>query len=288
MNPLDEKVFDGVRKTINRFREKPFHYFTEADLHSSLLNDMMSGGSDILAHRPGGDKKHISVSLVHQEYPTNFRYKKEDMISGYDDLQKTELGYTDENSYTFGDRGNYDLAILNPEFIFKMLENNKLERALEHLINKDNQRAISRKADSPGDFKKEVLYAIEVKFIHPFNARNKNMLYEVIKDDNKLMLAFKNSDDFVRPINLVFCSTAGLARSDDKNSVVKLVKDYIANGEVKDYNETSFSRPKNVVGIFIESFVAPASNSYSKTTSKPIFSGGKGEWIDDFRIKLKL
>ena len=42
MKTIDEQVFDGIRKTINRFREKPFHYFTEADIHSSLLNDILN------------------------------------------------------------------------------------------------------------------------------------------------------------------------------------------------------------------------------------------------------
>ena len=49
MNTIDEQVFDGIRKTINRFREKPFHYFTEADIHSSLLNDIMTGAPDVLS-----------------------------------------------------------------------------------------------------------------------------------------------------------------------------------------------------------------------------------------------
>ena len=49
MKTIDEQVFDGIRKTINRFREKPFHYFTEADIHSSLLNDIMTGAPDVLS-----------------------------------------------------------------------------------------------------------------------------------------------------------------------------------------------------------------------------------------------
>ena len=76
---IDKQVFDGIRKTINRFREKPFHYFTEADIHSSLLNDIMTGGSDVLSVR----KNNISISLVHQEYPTNFRFKRKQLLEGY-------------------------------------------------------------------------------------------------------------------------------------------------------------------------------------------------------------
>ncbi len=62
MTDINDHVFNGIRKTINRFREKPFYYFTEADIHSSLLNDIMSGGTDIVTIR----KNNISISLVHQ------------------------------------------------------------------------------------------------------------------------------------------------------------------------------------------------------------------------------
>ena len=64
MTDINDQVFNGIRKTINRFREKPFHYFTEADIHSSLLNDIMSGGKGIVTKRTNN----LSISLVHQEY----------------------------------------------------------------------------------------------------------------------------------------------------------------------------------------------------------------------------
>lgn len=287
MNPIDEKVFNGISKTINRFREKPFHYFTEADIHSSLLNDMMSGGSDVMAHRPVDPiMHHISVSLIHQEYPTNFRYRKEDMISGYDDLQITELGFVDEKDKTFGDRGNYDLAVMNPEFAVRMLENNPLQEALEHLINKDNQRAISRKTVSHEDFKRELLYAIEVKFIHPFNARNKNMLDEIIKYDNKLKIAYKNSGGFVRPINLVFCSTESKIRSDNKQSVVQIAKEYIEKMTVTGYDGTDIHKTPEVVTIFIESYLNQ--NDLQKLTVKPVISGGIGNWVLELKDILRI
>ena len=37
---IEKQVFNGIRKTINKFREKPFNFFTEADIHSSLINDI--------------------------------------------------------------------------------------------------------------------------------------------------------------------------------------------------------------------------------------------------------
>ena len=76
MTDVEMLVYDGIRKTINRFREKPFFYFTESDIHASLQRDIMEGGSKELVHREDG----IAVSLVHLEYPTNFRYKKTDFL----------------------------------------------------------------------------------------------------------------------------------------------------------------------------------------------------------------
>ena len=43
---IEKRVFEGIRKTINRFQEKPFHFFTEADIHTSLANDIMFGKSE--------------------------------------------------------------------------------------------------------------------------------------------------------------------------------------------------------------------------------------------------
>lgn len=107
---MDFRIFEGIRKTINRFREKPFFYFTEADIHSSLLNDMLSRSSDILTKR----EKDIEISLAHQEYPTNFRYEKSRLLQGYEDNWEDTIL---QEGKTYGDRGNFDLAILNAEFV---------------------------------------------------------------------------------------------------------------------------------------------------------------------------
>ncbi len=54
MTDVEMLVYDGIRKTINRFREKPFFYFTESDIHASLHKDIMEGGSKELVHRKMG------------------------------------------------------------------------------------------------------------------------------------------------------------------------------------------------------------------------------------------
>lgn len=249
---IDNSVFDGIRKTVNRFRERPFNYFTEADLHSSLANDIMKGSSDILTYRP--DKlKEISVSLVHQEYPTNFRYEKDKLFEGYSEgaFELTHI------TSKYGDRGNFDLAVLNPEFLRTMFEScsdNNYLLVLKNIINKDIKLALCRDSDL---IKKELLYAIEVKFLHEFNASSKSMINEVIKDNEKLRLAYCHSNRNLRVINLVFCS------SDGKNSnVVDDIKESIQN-----------SVPDGMLNIFIESYL-----SDRKRTIKPIVNNNFPFW----------
>ena len=267
MKTIDEQVFDGIRKTINRFREKPFHYFTEADIHSSLLNDIMKGGSDVLSVR----KNNISISLIHQEYPTHFRYKKEQLLEGYKGIEdKTTI------DKKYGDRGNYDLSILDPVFVNKMFadkkdpQNKKNKKynllPLKHIINKDIEFTRGHKNDN------ELLYAIEVKFLHIFNAGNSDMLKEVIKDNEKLRLTHIHTNGNTKCINLVFCSAKGydrrVADEKEKDSVPARIKEYMkGENQIKLYNSKKVvPKPDDqILNIFIESYL----DDEKKKTIKP-------------------
>jgi hypothetical protein len=245
---IDDAVFEGIRKTINRFREQPFLYFTESDIHASLSKDIMDGHSDILVlGNTSGSRKTIKtpVSLVHHEYPTNFRYDNKKLkSSGY---SESEMELTDINK-AHGDRGNFDLVVLNKSFVedlFVQHQNNLME-ALLHIINKDINLTRTRNTSEEIDF------AIEVKFIHPFNAGNKQMETEVKKDNNKLHLALQTSDNFIKPINLIFCNSNYV--QSNNNSVIKNIKDILEK-------ET----PVGVCSIFIESYFC----NNKKNTDKP-------------------
>jgi len=272
LNDLDFAVFSGLRKTINRFREKPMLFFTESDLHSFIQNDIL------IDHSKTFIDIRKNISLVHLEYPTNFRYNKNLLLGGYGLIDhKTN---TDIEIKT-GDRGNFDVAVLNPDFINKIYDHYKNDQdRIIHLINKDIKAAIERKNNKnynpqnsdPGilsNFEKELNYAVEVKFIHHFNARNRNMLDEIIKDNEKLSLAYAHSGRYVKPINLVFCSTDSKERRDNKKSVINQIKDYFLNGNIKLNKDGSMKTkwiPKGVLNIFIESFY----DNDGKKTIKPI------------------
>ncbi|GEM_PF-832526 len=297
---FDAAIYDGIRKTINRFRERPLFYFTESDLHSSLQSDLLQNNSkEFTAHT----HNKFPVSLVHLEYPTNFRYQKNKLLDGYEispsgpKPHHTSLA----QQTTHGDRGNFDLAILNREFVefdHSPLEDNNIKKDRDlrqeaealHIINKDNVRARNRltnerynsepgKQNSPSRFQREVRYAIEFKYIHPHNARNKNMLDEVIKDNEKLKLAYYHSHGFIRPINLVFCSSIGLKRRDAEPPIVERTITYM-KGENK-----AHPIPDHVLNIFIHSYI----NMNQKETPKPIaFCSKPGAWVADLCDKLKV
>lgn len=264
---IDQAVFNGIRKTVNRFREKPFFYFTEADIHASLSKDIMEGNGDVLV--TGGTIKDrefykTPVSLVHHEYPTNFRYKKDELLNGYENRE--DITFIDSSS---GDRGNYDLAILNPEFVGKMFSQNSqnLIEIIKHIINKEIGKAIGRSTFE------ELLFAIEVKFVHLFNARNIQMLDEVKKDNEKLRLAVHHKH-CQKAINLVFCSSEEMQRSDKDDSVIKQIREYI-----KDFENDK------IVNVFIESYIN--SDDENKHTPRPTCSKNNSDWVKELKDILK-
>ena len=82
-------VTDGIRKTVNKFREYPHIFFTAMDIHAYLYHCLYSSNFEVTT-RDG-----IITSCLHKEYPTNFRYSKDSM----DDFGLRKKGR----------RGNFDL-----------------------------------------------------------------------------------------------------------------------------------------------------------------------------------
>ena len=287
---IENALIDGIRRTINRFRERPLNYFTESDIHSSLMKDIMAGNSKIFLFQ---DDKFPEVSLIHNEYPTNFRYEKKKLLKGYteNDVEIEELTMIDVKT---GDRGNFDLSILNRDFIENMFNNpvclkndkgkrkdlNNMNESIKNIINKNKDYSILRKSINQNKFQEELLYAIEVKFIHPFNARDKGMLDEVIKDNRKLKLARIHSGGKTKVLNLIFCSSEALERRDKDKSIIAQIKKYI-----NQQNETQ-KIPNDVINIFIESYIFKDSKNEStvKETEKPIISIG-GNYSDNMFFK---
>ena len=288
---IEEALVGGIRKTINRFRERPLNYFTESDIHSSLMKDIMEGNSDIFLQPYKNSDK--GISLLHNEYPTNFLYKyswltnlnkidyntapKEVNIERV--LQEIELTQISNTFEKGRNRGHYDLSVLNNEFVTKQINNDKisLTERLKHIINKDIKKIKGRSGDKY--YKKELSYAIEVKYLQPFNSTNKGMFIEVVKDNTKLALTKIHSNEFTKTINLIFCSS----EYNKDNSVVSDIKNYIKGSRINGYKT-----PEGVINIFIESYLS----GEIKNTPKPIvYLSGKGNSFglyEDFKKALKI
>jgi hypothetical protein len=177
---LNDAVWEAINRTINKFREHPYYFFTESDIHSYFYHSIYSSKYDVLTK----DKERIYC--IHREYPTNFRYKKSELLK--EDFKKPY-----DLSRKEGDRGNYDIAILNPEFI----EN---ANSKEDIVNK-SVKLLEIRTKNNKNFN-ELLFAIEFKYV--IN-NSKNFVDEVKKDNKKLLFA-KEYGSSTEAVNLVFCN----------------------------------------------------------------------------------
>jgi hypothetical protein len=285
---IDDHVFDGIRKTIRRFRLRPHQFFTEAELHTSLYRDIMEGASGVLLHRTGASV----VSLLHQEYPTNFRYSKELTKTVYPEERLPETAVDSGE----GGRGNYDLAVLEPSFVEEMLSGTSpvastFMEGLRHVINKDIRLSIARHGANLESHLHELRFAIEVKYLHVFNVSSSNMLDEVIGDCEKLRLALHHADGNVRAINLVFCSSAAGTRGprgDRQDTVVERLRALASSGVTTRINGATYQIPDGVSLIFTESYLDASGDAVEKTTPKPLVwpKPGKSEWVDEMRREV--
>jgi hypothetical protein len=184
IDKIKEKAWEAINSTINKFREHPYYFFTESDIVSYLYHRLYSTNHEELTQ----DGKRIY--LVHREYPTNFRYKKSELLNG-----------NFKEPYLLGERkgyrGNYDLAILDPTFI-------KKANSEEDIVNK-NVRLLEIRTENNKHFQnsKELLFALEFKYV--IN-NSKNFVNEVKMDNKKLFFA-KEYGGAEEAINLVFCNT---------------------------------------------------------------------------------
>mgnify|MGYP000907714341 FL=1 len=155
-----DAIQQNLEKCISSLGEKilkwPYNFFTESDAHSFLYYYIFRYGSkEIKGFYPTKDN-HKTV-LVHREYPTSFRFRKDDMKI-YDD----------------GGRGHYDLVVLNPNFIFNHNIKDVMAKEYKHCMT---------------DCKDHILSALEFKLIT--KPLDKNMKDEIKKDIIKLKMAIE-------------------------------------------------------------------------------------------------
>ena len=191
---IEEAVFDSLRKTTNKFREHPYYFFTESDIQSYLYHCLYSSKFEYVR-----DGKRIY--LLHKEYPTNFRYRKKDLI-------KTDIVDPIPLEKREGARGSYDFAVINPAFV-------QGAPSCEDIVNK-NVRQLENRIENDIDLvKKELLFAVELKYV----VRNSKKYIEEIMADNK-KLQFSKRWGVRHAINLVFCNIGGSRIPEIKKAVM--------------------------------------------------------------------
>ena len=158
-NEANFNIEIAIEGCINSLAEKflkwPYNFFTESDAHSYLYYYIFRSGPKALKLLYPTNEKGIKTVLIHREYPTSFRYRKNSM-------QLDEAG----------GRGHYDLVVLNPAFLKK--------HSLEQVIAKNYKKC--RKEE-----KNQLLAAIEFKLI--VSPLSKSVRQEIKKDFTKLSWA---------------------------------------------------------------------------------------------------
>ena len=268
----DQAVVDGIRRTINRFRENPFYYFTESDIHASLVKDILDGNSDKF-YLPT-TKQNLRLSMVHLEYPTNFKFSRAEAL--IEEENATNGGVKQR-------RGNFDLAVLNGTLLKEIADANTdtLVDFLKSIISKDgsqNEHLYNFHNHPVGEL---IDYAIEVKFFH-FNNANQEMFEQVKIDNFKLGQSIKGGTK-TKPVNLIFCYYWNDSK---KNLVWKNRLSEFHKNMLKGYigldNAPQKPIPDNVLNIFIEANIDPDA---VKVTRKPgcYYKDGKGilpDWVN--------
>ena len=214
---IDQAVRKAICKTINKFREQPYYFFTESDIHSYFYHSLYSSEFTV-------KKDHREFYLIHREYPTNFRYEKDKMLVA--SYRPKEAGIKE------GARGHYDIAVLNPEYVYSA--------SVEDIVNKD-ARNIEKRV---GAVKHELLFAIEFKYVIKSTL---SFIDEVEKDARKLKWA--REFGVQESINLVFCNI-------EDTGYVKAIREFI------DADKSSVNM------VFVQSYY----KKDIKITPKPTFN----------------
>ena len=168
---LKKVVSDGVRKTVNKFREQPYIFFTEMDIHSYFYHCLYSKKLEVRT------KDGVTTTCLHLEYPTNFR---------------TSESMKDHGLNKVGQRGHHDLVVLSPKFI--------AEFDIKNVVNKDIRDLEVRSRDKE-KFRSELVALIEMKYV----IHNSSSFIDEIKKDTKKLSIALNYQNF-EAYNLVFCN----------------------------------------------------------------------------------
>lgn len=214
---IQESVWDAIHKTINKFREHPYYFFTESDIHSYFYKSLYSTRFEI-------ERDNRRIYLIHREYPTNFRYFKDDLLNPL----KEPYPLSEKK----GDRGSFDIAVLNPDFVLSA-------PSIEDIVNKNVRLLEERVETDLESVKKELLFAIEFKYV----INDSKDFVDKIKQDNR-KLEFSKHWGAEEAINLVFCNRFLEEYSEIKKAILNAPKEICTFFIQSYYEEDTKITPK--------------------------------------------
>lgn len=220
---IEARVWQAIRKTINKFREQPYYFFTESDIVTYLCQCLYTSRLEVVR----GNRR---IYLVHREYPTNFRYEKDQILT----MLAPHPLCPPAGQRKQGTRGNFDLAVLLPDFV---------ERApsVADIVNKNVRDLEARYTQ----YAKELLFAIECKYV--IN-NSKSFVEEILRDNRKLSFARRHGARHA--VNLVFCNIQSVYEASLQEAVL--------------------GAETGVTAAFIQSFYEGKDEDGEKITPKPL------------------
>lgn len=100
----------AIHKLVDEFLGEPYRFFTESEA-VSRFHQLLE--ADAQLHGKVKSKDGFSLPLIHQEYPTFFRFEEAPMP----EARRSGLPGSRSDVTTGMRRGHYDIVILTPEFI---------------------------------------------------------------------------------------------------------------------------------------------------------------------------
>lgn len=154
----------GIKSLVRRFRNHPYAFYTETDMHSYLYHRLYAGGTcnGLFRTEDGHD-----TILLHKEYPTVARYIRQD-------------DKTLKNDPNARRRGAFDISIWDPKFVgSRGHRKQKVLCAAELALNECGRRSVHTINDATklADPDNEVKYGYLLFFVRDDATYEKNEKY---------------------------------------------------------------------------------------------------------------
>lgn len=180
----------AIKSLVRRFRNHPFCFYTETDMHCYLYHQLYKKPFNELYKTSEG----FDTILLHKEFPTNAKYRR----------QNDQTLKTDPNSKR---RGRFDIAIWDPEYVSsRRHRKQQVLCAAELALNECGPKNIHTINDSTklADPKNEIRYGYLLYFVRDEGIKqyekNKKRIRQQLEDAAKRVnVAFALVDGTSKP-----------------------------------------------------------------------------------------